>query len=356
MHRISRLLTPLALASTALLLCACSINPGATWDRRMQTQMPELSRLVPMPDEAQVRSLDLQWSDPRPPRYSAQEPRVVAARLYWPTMATPDQPLPLVVFSHGLGGSRAGYSYLGKYWAANGIATLHLQHSGSDRSVWAGPALELPSRLQTAAQPAEALDRVQDVKFALDRVLSPAPQDPALPIRVDENRIAMAGHSYGANTTLLIAGARPPVDGKPLDLRDPRVKAAIVVSAPPFYGSDDFTPILQSARIPALHITSTGDEITVPGYHSAPADRIRVFEAYGGDKSLVVFKGGSHSMFTDRLNTGGTELNPQVKLATREATLAFLRRALQLQGPQQAGLGLATTWPDQFASIVETRR
>jgi hypothetical protein len=37
-----------------------------------------------------------------------------------------------------------------------------------------------------------------------------------------------------------------------------------------------------------------------------------------------MFDGGSHSMFTDRLGTGGNELNPRVKAATKELSLAFL--------------------------------
>jgi dienelactone hydrolase len=351
MQLTARLLNHTLTIGLLLVLSACSINPSTTWDQRMETRATELAQAIDMPDESQVRTLDLQWADARPPRHNPQEPRMVAARLHWPANAEPGQPLPLVVFSHGLGGSREGYSYLGKYWAAHGIASLHLQHAGSDRSIWDGPALGLVSRLQAAAQPAEALDRVLDVKFALDRMLQPHEQDPTPPIRVDANRIAMAGHSYGANTTLLIAGARPPLDGQRINLSDARVKAAIVISAPPFYGTEDVAAILQGARIPALHVTSTGDEITVPGYHSDPIDRIRVFDAYGGaDKSLVVFKNGSHSMFTDRLNTGGIELNPQVKQATREATLAFLQRTLSLSPPYRLN------WPDQHASIVQTLR
>ena len=42
--------------------------------------------------------------------------------------------VPLVVFSHGIGGSRLGYTWLGRNFARHGIASLHLQHVGSDRS------------------------------------------------------------------------------------------------------------------------------------------------------------------------------------------------------------------------------
>ena len=53
-------------------------------------------------------------------------------RLYWPQAASLATCVPLVAFSHGIGGSRRGYSYLGQHWAANGLASLHLQHVGSD--------------------------------------------------------------------------------------------------------------------------------------------------------------------------------------------------------------------------------
>ena len=68
--------------------------------------------------------------------------------------------------------------------------------------------LLLVSRLTDAAQESEALNRVQDLRFALDQILS----RPEL-VRIDGQRIAVAGHSYGANTAMLVAGANPPVKG-----------------------------------------------------------------------------------------------------------------------------------------------
>ena len=121
------------------------------------------------------------------------------------------------------------------------------------------------------------------------------------------------------------AGARVIRDGRPVELHDPRLTAAIVMSAPPFYGEADPSAILGPVRLPTLHITATGDVIRIPGYWSDAADRIAVYEATGGPhKGLAVFEGGSHSMFTDRAGTGGSELNPRVKQATRELSLAFL--------------------------------
>jgi dienelactone hydrolase len=262
----------------------------------------------------------LEWTDP------ARADRLVRAKLYVPagTMAPAGKAdLPLVVFSHGIGGSREGYSYLGSHWAAHGMAALHLQHVGSDRSVWQGSPLGLLFRLQNAAREDEAIDRARDVSFALDQLLRPSA---AWANTIDRHRIAMAGHSYGANTALLVAGATVSRDGAPFSLRDERVRAAIVLSVPPFYGLGSPEPILRPVRIPTLHITATGDEIKIPGYNSGVEDRLKVFNAMASPKALAVFKDGSHSIFTDRMGTGGADWNPRVKAATRDLSLAFLEK------------------------------
>ena len=150
-------------------------------------------------DPALFTAMNFDWVD-------TQRDRRVPVRLYLPARPAGAGTTPLVLFSHGIGGSREGYSYLGRYFAANGYASLHVQHVGSDRQVWYGNPLLLVFRLSGAAQEGEALSRVQDMKFALDQLLA-SPEGAA----VDRQRIAAAGHSYGANTTMLIAGAR--VDG-----------------------------------------------------------------------------------------------------------------------------------------------
>jgi predicted dienelactone hydrolase len=257
--------------------------------------------------------LEWDWAD-------AARQRPVPVRLYWPRVEA--APVPLVVFSHGIGGSRRGYRYLGQHWSSHGIASLHLQHVGSDRSLWFGNPLGILGRLQDAAQDKEAIERPRDLSFALDRLLGHTPFGE----RIDTARIVAAGHSYGANTTLLAAGARVEREGRLMSLRDERIGAAIVLSAPPFYGEAEPAQILGGITLPTLHVTATGDVIRIPGYWSGAEDRIAVFDAIGSRrKSLAVFDGGSHSMFTDRPGTGGTELNPRVKQATQELTLAFLQ-------------------------------
>jgi predicted dienelactone hydrolase len=276
---------------------------------------------------------DLDWTD-------AARARPVPVRLYWPEG---EAPVGLVVFSHGIGGSRRGYSYLGEYFASQGVASLHLQHVGSDRSLWRGNPFTIFERLGEATSEREALARVKDLSFAPDRVLADRRFGP----RIDRARIAAAGHSYGANTVMLASGARVLRDGRAVELRDARIRGAVLLSAPPFYGEADQRAILGALTLPTLHITATEDEIHVPGFYSPYSDRLAVFEATGSrQKALAVFEGGSHSMFTNRRASGGVVFNPQVKEATRELALAFLRRVFD-------GTGEALErWPQTYAPLL----
>jgi dienelactone hydrolase len=275
---------------------------------------------------ARVPAFDWDWVD-------AARQRPVPVRLYWPLSdggARPAGPVPLVVFSHGIGGSRLGYSYLGRHLASHGWACLHVQHVGSDRALWWGNPFTLVSRLRQAAGESEAVERVRDLRFALDRLLDPALSHPVVgcpAALIDTQRIVAAGHSYGANTTLLATGARVARGQQVYDFHDPRYRAAILLSAPPFYGEHDMAGILAPVRLPTLHVTSNDDVILIPGYHSGVEDRIALYDAMpDARKALAVFRRGSHSIFTDRTVAGGFEVNQQVKGATKALASAFLRQ------------------------------
>ena len=266
---------------------------------------------------AGYRVQDLDWVD-------ASRGRAVPAKLFWPEVAR-EGSVPLVVFSHGIGSARDGYTYLGHYWARHGIASLHVQHVGSDRALWQGNPFGLVSRFQQAAGDAEAIARVRDQRFALDRVLAGewgASIDPA--------RIIAAGHSYGANTTLMSAGARVVRHGQTIQLRDPRIRAAIVISAPPFYGDQDFRPILSGITVPTLHVTTADDIIRIPGFGSGVDDRPKVFDAIGGaHKVLAVYRHGTHNVFTDHRYFDSREVSEDVKRATESLSLAFIDGTFQ---------------------------
>ncbi|PXW93357.1 hypothetical protein C7444_1209 [Sphaerotilus hippei] len=276
-------------------------------------------------DSAPIRVLDLDWVD-------RARDRAVPVRLYLPGR---DAPVALMVFSHGLFGTRLGYSYLGRHVAEHGIASLHLQHVGSDRGIWNTNVLTRLGNVLQAVRDSEATARALDLRFALDRLLA----EPALGERIDAGRIVAAGHSYGANTTLLATGAHVVRSGKALSLRDDRLRGALLLSAPPFYGDADLSPILGPVQVPSLHVTNTEDTIDIPGYRSPVTDRLAVFDAIGStQKALAVFHGGGHSVFTDRTGPGGAELNARIKEATRTLTLAFLDGLFRDGRPSAAAL------------------
>lgn len=281
---------------------------------------------------AAFRTVNFDWVD-------AARGRRVPARLYWPTNVSTHR-VPLIVFSHGMGGSRNGYTYLATRWAANGIASLHVQHIGSDSALWRGNPFELVDRLQAATQDGEAAARVGDLQFALDRILAKG-TGPFANL-IDRHRIVAAGHSYGANTTLLAVGAKVIRNGRWLEFRDRRYSAAIVISAPRFYGESDLNSVLGKITVPTLHVTATEDVIRIPGFFSPANDRIAIFNAIPNSRKLLaVFQGGSHSMFTDRSFTGGPGLNPKVKEATADLTLAFLDYAFGVDAATLARWNIA---------------
>ena len=282
---------------------------------------------------AGIATRDADWFD-------AARQRTVPVRVYLPaaaesvatgnsavgTATTGNTKWPLVIFSHGLGGSRLGYSHIGQHLARNGFVALHLQHAGSDRAVWQGGPLTLLGNVRDAASEANAVARVQDVSFALTTLLA----DRELGGLIDTQAIAVAGHSYGANTAMLIAGASIERDGKRINYADARIKAAILLSAPPFHGEGNQAAVLRDVRLPTLHITGSDDVIRVPGYGSDVADRIGVFRdmpaARPDMKFLAIFEGGEHSVFTDRTRS---ERALAIKAATRDLCVAFLHGVLK---------------------------
>lgn len=205
---------------------------------------------------------------------------------------------PLILFSHGLGGSREMGSYLGEHWAARGYVVVFLQHPGSDTSVWQGkrPA-QIMAAMQQAANAENFLLRVKDVPAVIDQ-LERWNLDPkhALFHAIDIQRIGMSGHSFGALTTQAVSGQTSQRSN--FNVTDPRIKAAIPMSpSSPSNGTPD--QAFAKVQIPWMLMTGTEDVSPIGG-QSAASRRVVFTALPPGDKYEVVLYKGQHSAFTDR--------------------------------------------------------
>ena len=94
---------------------------------------------------------------------SARNNRPVPVKIYSPEKGA--GPFPVIVFSHGLGGSREAYEYLGRHWASYGYVVAHLQHAGSDDQVWKGQERPGVALGQAARDTRNAVARPLDPLF-----------------------------------------------------------------------------------------------------------------------------------------------------------------------------------------------
>lgn len=232
------------------------------------------------------------------------------------------EPAPVVLFSHGLGGSRRGGAYLANHWAARGYVVVAVQHPGSDEDLW----LNLPPRQRLAALRAAADARnfnlrVRDIPAVLDQ-LATWNQQPDHPLsgRLDLNRVGMSGHSFGAVTTQAVAGQSFGRAGA--TFTDPRITAALALSpSSPRRGSP--ADAFGGVKIPWMLMTGTQD-VAVIG-DADVASRLAVFPALPpGGKYELVLEGAEHSAFSDRPLPGDRgRRNPNHHRAIRGISTAF---------------------------------
>ncbi|WP_376099945.1 alpha/beta hydrolase family protein [Roseomonas sp. CCTCC AB2023176] len=222
-------------------------------------------------------------------------------------------PFPAVIVSHGLGGSREGLAYLGRALANAGYVAIHLQHVGTDDSLWRNGGAGLAAG---ALDVQGALDRLLDTKFALDN----------LPPSADAQRIAIAGHSYGAWTVQHMLGERLPGGDRGLGLPDPRLKAGIALSPIPARG---LPPRLAYGGIvaPVLHVTGTNDGGYIEGVQ--PRDRRAPFEGSAGPAALAVLDGAVHQSFADEAAAGPRFSDPTYHPRTAALSVTFLDAVLR---------------------------
>lgn len=251
--------------------------------------------------------------------HDSKRNRDVPIRVYLPKSTSPQ---PLVIFSHGLGGSRENNGYLGRHLASRGYVVLFVQHPGSDESVWKDtPMRDRMQAMQTAANGQNLELRVDDVHFVLDQMTTLNKSDSQFKGRIDLNHVGMSGHSFGAMTSQAVGGQNYPMIGQ--KWTDSRIDAAVMYS-PSSPGPDAANSrAFSKVTIPWLLMTGTEDSSPIGG--QTPESRTKVYPALpNGNKFEVVLFGAEHSAFSERGLPGDSRTrNPNHHKVILALTTAF---------------------------------
>ncbi|MCR6671159.1 hypothetical protein [Devosia ginsengisoli] len=255
------------------------------------------------------------------------------------------QALPVVIFSHGFGQSLHSYGPLVHHWAGQGLVVIQPTHLDSRLL---GMAADDPRQRQVWRLRETDLTDILD---QLDRIETMAP---AIAGRLDRDRIAVAGHSWGAQTASMLLGAThpDPDDGSVVDIADERIKAGILLAVPgtggtnlsPF-AAEHFPfmhPDFSAMTTPALVIAGDNDKgaMTVRGpewwreaYDLSPAGKA-LFTVFGGEHSLGGISGYEAKETSDE--------SPARVAAIQRLSTAYLRSALYPGNP---------AWEDAIAVL-----
>jgi predicted dienelactone hydrolase len=188
---------------------------------------------------------------------------------------------PLVVFSHGNGGSRSQNSFWCDYLASHGYIIVSADHTGN--ATWT-VINGTPVVFQASERQNSAKDRPRDVSFLLDQMISwDKGADKRFARRIDTDHSAITGMSFGSYTAHWAAD------------QDPRFKAVIAMSGAP--------PSHTNLTVPSLRMLGTEDRtIGVPGNKAIRENHAM----HTGPSYLLELKNGGHYSFTDMFKINKT--------------------------------------------------
>ena len=181
---------------------------------------------------------------------------------------------PLVVFSHGNGGSRNQNTFWCDYLASHGYIIVSPDHTGNARfTIIDGK----PVLFQGGERNNSATDRPLDVRFLLDQMIKwDKGADKRFKGRIDTERAAVAGMSFGSFTAHWASD------------QDPRFKAVIAMSGAPASHTN--------LTVPSLRMLGTEDRtLGVPGNNAIRDNHAK----HTGPSYLLELKNGGHYSFTD---------------------------------------------------------
>jgi hypothetical protein len=274
--------------------------------------------------------------------------RAINLKMYYPGNEAL-RALPIIVWSHGLGGSIDGAAFISRYMAANGYIVLHVQHPGTDSSLWEGKTGHAWDIIRATPIPrSDTIARFVDVPFVLDNLSDWLAQNyPHVLVQADMGNIAMSGHSLGSLTTQVLLGQRFfDGDGLLQDYSDPRFKCGILYSPIPEFRITGDLPfdIYCTIKRPLFHMTGTDDSSPVEGFEYQR--RLEVYDNSPSERYMLILNDGDHMIYNGSRGKLGQNPNRELhETIVKMASLAYWEA--QLKGDKVAqewltGGGFAT--------------
>ncbi len=232
-------------------------------------------------------------------------------------------PFPLIVFSHGAGGSGKNYFPLTEFWATHGYVVIQPTHNDSialrrERGEQApSSARELVEEYRFNYD--DWINRVDDIKLVLDSVGDLSKGLPQLKNKIDSKRIGVGGHSYGAFTTQMIGGVTLDIPNQPKgqSFADNRPRALLLLS-PQGKSQNGLTESSwKSLTRPTMSMTGSNDAGVMGQLASWREDPYTYSPP--PDKYLVWLDGAFHMSFTGALAQPSAAQGPRRPLISRLA-------------------------------------
>lgn len=245
-------------------------------------------------------------------------------------------PYPVVLFSHGYGGTKDAFGPIGQHWASHGYVVIHPTHADGLGRRRADPpqggggdptARPRPGGLIGGLNdPHKIADRVADLVLILDNVGELENAVPGLKGKIDASRIGVGGHSFGAYTAMLIGGVTVDLGGvNGRSFADKRVRCILPISGQGT-GQQGLTDTSWAMlKLPMMTITGTRDQ-GIGGQGVEWKKEPYTFSP-PGDKYLVVIDGANHLSFGGGLGGRGSGITDIVKLFTVHFWDAYLKNS-----------------------------
>jgi len=223
------------------------------------------------------------------------------------------QKLPVIFWSHGLGGSADGAAFLARHYAEHGYVCVNIQHHGTDTRIWEGKEGHPWDVIRATEITREmTLNRYRDVPFIYNGLPEFLIKYQAIARMADFDTIGMSGHSFGALTTQVNAGMLFPNEENILtSYYSCNFKSAIAYSPGDISHLGDFdeAAAYDAIKIPMMHMTGTEDKspLTNEGYEI----RLKAFQGSPKDpmKKLLVIKDADHMVFAGSRGKLGANKN-----------------------------------------------